>query len=158
MTILLIITLIAVAQAAGITYVFSAAVMRALGRLQPRDGIAAMQAINVAVFNPWFMGAFLGPGLLCAAVAVVALIEATGARQAAICIGAGLYLVGYIGVTAGGNVPLNDALARESPGAESAHRLWVRYLRVWTRYNTLRTAAALAAAIAFAVALALPPG
>jgi uncharacterized membrane protein len=42
---------------AGVFFAFSAFIMKALTRLPPRDGIAAMQSMNVAVLNPWFLGA-----------------------------------------------------------------------------------------------------
>ena len=41
---------------AGVFFAFSAFIMKALTRLPPRDGIAAMQSMNVAVLNPWFLG------------------------------------------------------------------------------------------------------
>jgi len=34
--------------------------MRALARLPAAHGIAAMQSINIAVVNPWFMTVFMG--------------------------------------------------------------------------------------------------
>ena len=37
---------------AGIFFAFSAFMMKALSRLPPEEGIAAMQSINVAVLNP----------------------------------------------------------------------------------------------------------
>ena len=48
---------------AGIFFAFSTFVMNALGRLAPAQGISAMQAINVTVLNPWFLGAFFGTAL-----------------------------------------------------------------------------------------------
>jgi uncharacterized membrane protein len=45
---------------AGVFFAFSTFVMSALARLQPAQGIAAFQAINITVYNPWFMGTFLG--------------------------------------------------------------------------------------------------
>jgi uncharacterized membrane protein len=44
---------------AGVFFAFSAFVMKALGRLPPAEGIAAMQSINIAVINPVFLTAFL---------------------------------------------------------------------------------------------------
>ena len=44
----------------GIFFAFSAFVMKALNRLPPAQGIAAMQSINVTVINPLFMTAFFG--------------------------------------------------------------------------------------------------
>ena len=63
-----------------------------------------------------------------------------------------LYLAGSVGVTIGGNVPLNDALARVA--AEDAGDLWARYQDRWTTWNTVRGVITVAAAAAFAVALA----
>lgn len=43
---------------AGAFFAFFAFVIKALSRLPPGEGIAAMQSINVAVLNPWFLAAF----------------------------------------------------------------------------------------------------
>jgi len=56
----------------GVFFAFSSFVMRALGRLPPAEGMAAMQTVNVAVRNPVFLGAFLGTAAACGAAAVVA--------------------------------------------------------------------------------------
>lgn len=45
---------------AGIFFAFSTFVMPALARLPAEQGIAAMQAINVAAPNRWFMGMMFG--------------------------------------------------------------------------------------------------
>ena len=50
---------------AGVFFAFSAFVMKALARLPPGEGLAAMQSINVAVVNPWFLVAFLGTAAAC---------------------------------------------------------------------------------------------
>ena len=42
----------------GLFFAFSSFVMKALGRLPPAKGIAAMQEINVVVLNPLFFAAF----------------------------------------------------------------------------------------------------
>jgi uncharacterized membrane protein len=49
-------------------------------------------------------------------------------------------------------VPRNNALAALQPGAEAAGR-WAGYLAEWTRWNHLRAAASLAAALLFTLAL-----
>ena len=43
---------------AGVFFAFSAFVMSALARLPPREGMAAMQSVNVAAVKPSFMAAF----------------------------------------------------------------------------------------------------
>ncbi|WP_431307854.1 DUF1772 domain-containing protein [Devosia nitrariae] len=56
---------------AGMFYVFSFCIMPALGRLSPEAGIRAMQAINVTVLVPIFLGVFLGMAVLGLAAIVV---------------------------------------------------------------------------------------
>ena len=77
MTPLVYATAIGAALVAGIFYAFSTFVMQALGRLAPRDGIAAMQSINVTVINPLFFVAFFGTGGLCVATVAVSLLSET---------------------------------------------------------------------------------
>ncbi|RYG61928.1 hypothetical protein EON80_23575, partial [bacterium] len=60
---------------AGLFFVFSVAVMRALGALPPEKGMAAMQSINVSILNPIFLIVFMGTALLCAALLVMALLN-----------------------------------------------------------------------------------
>lgn len=50
---------------AGVFFAFSTFIMSALARLQPPQGIAAMQSINITVINPWFMMVFLGTAMVC---------------------------------------------------------------------------------------------
>jgi uncharacterized membrane protein len=45
---------------AGVFFAFSVFVMSALARLQPAQGIVAMQSINIRVLNPLFLGVFMG--------------------------------------------------------------------------------------------------
>ena len=138
---------------AGVFFAFSAFVMAALGRLPPDQGIAAMQSINVAVINPWFFAAFFGTAALCVVLAIATLFRWSEPGTLYLLAGSLLYLVGTILVTLRLNVPLNDALAAAQPeGAEDAG-LWMRYLAEWTAWNHLRTAASLAAAAAYILAL-----
>ena len=65
---------------AGVFWAFSNFVMPALACLPPRQGMAAMQAINLAVLNRRFLGVLLGTGLACLVLAVGALGEGAGAR------------------------------------------------------------------------------
>ena len=45
---------------AGLFFAFSISVMRALSRIPPPAGIAAMQAINIVILNPVFGIVFFG--------------------------------------------------------------------------------------------------
>ena len=84
--------------------------------------------------------------------AVVLLADFGGSLVPAL-LGCALYLVGCIGVTMFGNVPLNQRLANTDPGGDEAESLWGFYLSRWTRWNHVRTAASLAAAACFVLAV-----
>jgi uncharacterized membrane protein len=137
----------------GAFYAFSTFVMRALGTLPARDGLAAMQAINIAAVTPGFMLGFIGTALLTALALVTALLRWDGAASLAVVVGATLYLVGTFGLTIARNVPLNNALAPLDPVAPASAATWTAYLATWTAWNHARTVTALAATLAFTIAL-----
>jgi len=138
---------------AGFFFAFSICVMKALGRLPPPQGIAAMQSINVVVINPWFLMAFFGTAVACLSAIAVSLSRWGDPRAQYWLVGSVLYLVGSILVTMLFNVPRNNALAMLSPSSSEAGRLWIAYLSSWTAWNHVRTIAALGAAAFFTIAL-----
>ena len=138
---------------AGIFFAFSTFVMRALGQLPRAQGIAAMQAINVTVLNPWFFLAFFGTGAVCLLVAFLALWNEAGTNPPYLLAGCAFYLLGCVLVTVAFNVPLNDRLAETEPDSSGAEAVWAHYLSRWTFWNHVRTAASLAAAGLFCMAL-----
>jgi uncharacterized membrane protein len=139
---------------AGIFFAFSSFVMKALARLPAPEGIAAMQSINVAVLNPWFMAVFLGTAALCVLALIFALLRWHEPGAVYLLLGGLLYLAGTLLVTIAYNVPRNDALASVARSDPEADHRWARYVAEWTGWNHVRTAAALAAAASFSIALA----
>jgi uncharacterized membrane protein len=139
------------AATGGVFLAFSAFVMPALADLPAAQGIAAMTSVNRHAVRPAFMTVMFGSAALCVALVVVALRSDGGAL---LLVGSGLYLVGVVVLTAVVHVPANEALAGADPGGPEAPREWGGYVRRWTRWNHLRAGAALAAAAAFAGALA----
>jgi uncharacterized membrane protein len=137
----------------GVFFAFSNFVMAALHRRPPAEGMAAMQAINITVLNRWVLGVLFGTAVLCV-LAILALPWQWGTLSA-LCtlLGAVLYLAGCIGVTMRGNVPLNNRLAPLVPTEPASADVWSAYLRDWTRWNHVRTAACLAAAALFIIAM-----
>jgi uncharacterized membrane protein len=140
---------------AGIFFAFSAFVMKALARLPTAQGVAAMQSINVAVINPWFLAAFLGTGAGCFVLAIASLVGWHKPSSVFHLAGSIFYLLGTILVTLAINVPLNDALATVDPRSASGASLWAGYVTGWTAWNRVRTVAALAAAALLTIALYL---
>lgn len=138
---------------AGVFFAFSSFIMPALKRLPPKQGVAAMQSINVLAVTPVFMTALFGTALACLGLSVWAVLGSGDQPTAVLISGGALYLVGSIGVTMAFNVPLNNRLdpldAEDGDGA----RFWDEYLSKWTAWNHVRTVAALGAAAALTIAL-----
>ncbi|MEU3142883.1 MULTISPECIES: DUF1772 domain-containing protein [unclassified Streptomyces] len=138
---------------AGAFCAFSTFVMRGLAALPPARGVAAMQSVNTAAVRAPFMLVFLGSALLCAAIAVVALVTRPDEGAAWLLAGSALYLFGGFGVTAVAHVPRNNTLAGLDPGSTEAAARWTAYVRGWTRWNHVRTVASAGAAVAYVLAL-----
>jgi uncharacterized membrane protein len=139
---------------AGFFFTFSVVIMATLEQQPAEAGMRVMQTINVAVFNPWFGFAFSATPASCALAANAAMRRATDAAARYALIGAVLYLGGTLLVTALCNVPRNDALAAVSAGDPAAAAVWSNYLVEWTRWNHVRTIAAMVAATLFTLATA----
>ncbi|MCO1657300.1 anthrone oxygenase family protein [Pseudonocardia humida] len=136
------------AAVGGAFFTFSTFTMQGLTRLPDEAGAEAMRSINRTAPRPPFMALLFGSAAAAAAVAVADLVS--GARTAPLTVsGAALYLVGTIGVTMAGNVPLNNALEAER-GRPT--RLWRDYAHRWTRLNHVRTVTSLAAGALLALA------
>ncbi len=138
---------------AGVFFAFSAFVMKAFARLPPGEGMAAMQSVNVAVLNPWFLTVFMGTAVACLVAIVSALLRWQEPGAAYLLAGGLLYLIGCFLVTMVFNVPRNEALAAVAPADPGGASLWATYLTSWTAWNHVRTVASLAAAASFTIAL-----
>ncbi|GLY56773.1 MAG: anthrone oxygenase family protein [Cellulosimicrobium funkei] len=142
---------VATGLAGGVLFAFSTFVMGGLRRLSPGEGGAAMVAINRDALRPPLMLLLAASVLLPAAAAVFGLVgDVAGAGWALA--GAVVALVGILGVTAVGNVPLNerlDAAAREGDLAAA----WTAFLPRWLAWNHVRTVAGAASSALLGLAL-----
>ena len=130
---------------AGTFFTFSDFIMRSLNAQPAGKAIAAMQAINVAVFRTAFLAGFFALALL--ALGFVAIWMLAPGLVTGLLAAAGLvYLATVVFVTVAANVPLNERLASADPDAPEAPATWSAYTRRWTAWNHLRTAGGIAAA------------
>ncbi len=137
---------LALALLGGVFLAFSDFIMRSLDRAGKPGGIAVMQSINREVFRYIFMGLFLGMVPICLLIAGYATFGLNGPAATLIAVAAVTYLLGAFGVTLAFNVPLNEALAGMDSNTEATQNFWNdTYLPRWTFWNSVRTAACLAA-------------
>src|SRR5262249_41755562 len=136
-------------------FAFSSFVMRGLTSVSPANGVAAMQAINVAAVTPAFMTTLFGTAAVCLTLAVVALTDLGDPAAPWLLAGAALYIVGVIGTTVAYTVPRNDGLARLAPDSADAAPRWPSWVTDWTAGNHVRVVAGVAATASYTVALSL---
>ena len=136
---------------AGVFFIFSVAIMRALERVP--DGAAAMQSINVVIINPMFLGVFMGTALLCVVIGIAAFFRWQEPGTVWLLGGALLYLIGSIGVTMIFNVPMNNNLAAADPATPEGQFVWKNYLTNWTFWNHMRVVASIVACASLIIGL-----
>jgi uncharacterized membrane protein len=134
---------------AGLYFAFSTFIMRALGRIDPAQGVAAMNAINVDIVRSLFLPLFLATTLAGLILAGIGIVRPGTPGAWPMIVGGMLYFAGMFVVTMLFNVPLNNALAADGGGQQ----LWTDYLQRWTSWNHLRTFASTAACASFVLAL-----
>jgi len=140
---------LALALIAGVFLAFSDFVMRSLDAAPPVAGIAAMQQINRKVYGSVFLVGLLGMAPVSAGLAAWAWAALPSPARGWIVAGAAIYLTGTVLVTMLGNVPMNRRLDGMAPDGAATAAYWRHYASVWTRWNHLRTAAAVLAAWCF---------
>lgn len=140
---------------AGVYFAFSAFVMRALAGIPIANGVAAMQSINRVIVSSAFLPLFFGTTIAGLALAVLPPLFWNAGSAIYAAIGGTVYVLGMFVCTVAFNVPLNNKLAALGPTSEEAALFWQTYLRNWTLWNHLRTAASAAASTLFIYAISL---
>ena len=150
-------SIVATGLMSGLWYGWAVSVIPGTRRIPDSTYIATMQSINKAIINPAFIIPFMGiPALLGGAAFVQ--FRAGDTRRGWLLAGAACtYVLGVLGVTIGGNVPLNDALDSFDLAGADDQAIGNRrrtYQTPWNRWHHLRTAANLGSfALATAAAI-----
>ncbi|MBC8155328.1 MAG: DUF1772 domain-containing protein [Bacteroidetes bacterium] len=147
------------ALVAGLFYGYSCSVNPGLHRLSDTMYLAAMQAINRAILNPVFFVSFLGTLILLPLSAWVHYSQPPSPRFWLLLWAAITYLIGVLGVTIFGNVPLNealDSLTLQTASVEAVAAQRVAFETLWNRFHTIRTLASVLALLFVLVACLSP--
>jgi uncharacterized membrane protein len=150
-------SLIATGLMSGLWYGWTVSVIPGTRRIDDTAYVTTMQHINKAIINPAFIIPFMGIPILVGGTAI-AYFRAGDSRRGWLLTGAAVtYVVGVLGATIGGNVPLNDALEAFKLVDSNEQAIADRrqsYETPWNRWHYLRTAANVGAfALASAAAI-----
>src|SRR5690349_20036076 len=102
--------LVCTGLSAGVFYTWSVSVIPGLKAVPDKTYLETMQAINRAIMNPWFFVVFIGAIPLILSSTYIQFREAINVSFWLLLVASISYLVGTFGVTAFGNVPMNEAL------------------------------------------------
>jgi uncharacterized membrane protein len=151
---LTIVAAVAAAVVGGVLFAFSTFVMPALRRMPGTAGMPAMQSMNkLAPQSPAFMLALMGTAALCVGLAGWFALTRWGEPGTGwVLAGCALYLL-VIVITGAYHVPRNDRLNLLDPSAAGMDGTWRHYVSGWLAWNHARTAAAVAASVAFVLGL-----
>lgn len=143
------------ALVAGVFQSFSDFVMSGLARAAPAGGIDSMQQLNRTVFRSAFITTFLGLVPVSIGFAAFAWWRLDGLAQGFVIAAAMVYVPSVFGVTVAGNVPMNERLDKLTASSAAAAEYWPVYVKLWTRWNTVRTFGSIATALFYLLAAVL---
>jgi len=157
--IIIVLTVTATALMAGLFYSWSVSVTNGLALLPDETYLAAFQSMNRAILNPAFLVCFLGTAVLLPVTAYLHYHQSISPRfvfftAAAIC-----YLIGVMGITMFGNVPLNemlDAFDLTNASKEELAEFRAKFEGPWNGLHSIRTFAAILSIILVAIACVAP--
>lgn len=133
-------TLIMTGLSAGLFYAWSVSVIPGTQKVSDATYLEAMQAINRAILNPAFFLIFFGSLI---SLCLSTIIQFHGGTSFWFLLSASLiYLIGTFGVTAFGNVPLNnqlEALDLSELAINKISEFRVFYEKQWNRWHLVRT-------------------
>jgi uncharacterized membrane protein len=143
---LLIITAVITALAGGVFFAWSCSVTPGLKLLGDKEYFTAFREMNRAIQNPVFFLCFFGAALLlpiCAwkhyATPIFWMLLAASLS----------YLLGVIGVTIFGNIPINQTIETIDLAlpVDELHQKRITIETSWNRFNTIRTCASVVSII-----------
>lgn len=146
-SITLFLAIVTTALSAGLFYAWVVSVIPGTRKISDQAYLETMQSINRAILNPWFFVIFMGPVLLLIASTFFQYQLGIDQRFYLLLAATLTYIIGTLGVTMFGNVPMNNVvdvmnLSTFTPADFKEAR--TAYEVRWNQLNLLRTVAALA--------------
>jgi len=142
----------AAAAAAGAALAFSSFIVPALHGLPAHEAVQAKQHITLSVMPPAFWLVLVGTAVYATKLVVVDVITRGWRASPWLVLGAVFYVVGVVGVTLFGTMPLEAWLAGLDSSALPVDA-WISYATAWAGFNNVRLLAALFASLFFVVAM-----
>ncbi len=133
---------------AGLFFAWSVSVMPGLKKLGDREFISSMQAMNRAIQNPLFFIFFFG-ALILLVTSCFNFYQKPLTLEYYLLLGSTLlYIIGVMGITIIGNVPLNNMIENfnlTNASDEAMSKIRGTFEEKWTLLNNLRTGSSMAA-------------
>jgi uncharacterized membrane protein len=156
----LVVATVTVGLMAGVFGLYANTIMPGLTTTDDRTFVAAFQALDNAIVNPWFLGiGFVGALVSTSLAAMLHLRSERRAVPALIIAALLLYLLAFA-LTISVHVPLNNGIKAAGDPTQIVDFAAVRDAfdeARWARWNVVRAVSATAACICLASALAIRP-
>jgi uncharacterized membrane protein len=139
---------------AGLLYSYSFSVNPGLKAVSDKEYLTAMQSINRAIQNPVFFITFIGLLILLPVCCLLAYKQQIIIPYKFILSATLIYFIGVFGITAFGNIPLNNQLDKfniSAAGPDELVNMRKQFETAWIKWHTIRT---IASVISFAIMIA----
>lgn len=138
---------------AGLFYGYDCSVIRGLGALPDKSFLSAFQSINREILNPYFFISFMGSLLLLPLATWLNYNSGISNSFYFLLAATLIYAIAVFGVTAAGNVPLNNILDQFDIEKASPAELLSMRQKFEVKWNTLHHIRTYASILAFLSAL-----
>ncbi len=130
----------------GLLYGYACSVNPGLSKLSNGEYLKAMQSINKEIQNPYFFISFMGTLIILPVATWYSKTHASPACFYFMLAATLVYIIGVIGVTALGNIPLNNGLDEFDITNASADQISAQrklFESSWNNYHLVRTIASI---------------
>ncbi len=141
---IILIALLLTGLSAGLFYAWQVSVIPGTKKVSDHSYVEVMQSINREIINPWFIIVFVGAALVLVGASILEYQNGLSPAFWFVCAATILYVFGTFGVTAIGNVPLNNMLElfKNLNDPESLNEIRAQYESRWNQLHLVRTVCA----------------